>query len=272
MKIRQLWEFVAQPGLLSRLSDGRPRRAALVLIGAHLGALLVLWLLLTLIWLVGLSSIFTTVHWIPAVLGTVVFLVIALAMMMAFGFWGTGATSGMDGGDRVEDHFTPGAAAGLGWLRWLMQLVMIMGAALPMFLIWANMRWYHVAPTPEIKELSSRVATMPFPQDWVQEEGTRTDGPFPAEHFGYEVEHDVPESYRFADLETWMSSPEWKTSFGALQKVRCTAQIEHCTAQVVPAKGAKVTHFLEAWYYDSTIEGLPTTVRMELIYWPDGRK
>lgn len=259
--------YVMEPGLLRRLSGGQGKRAALILIGAHVGAMLVTLLMLFLIWLVGLAPIFTEARWIPVTLASVVWLVVTFAMLMVFGFWGTPSTGGQGGGYQIEDDFTPGVATGLGWLRWFMQISTFLVSCLALLLIWADMRWYHVVPTPEIEGLPARAAALPFPEDWGEGTGRSIDETFPADVYRYELEFDVPDSYRYADLQKWMSSPEWGESIGALRNVDC--DYGDCEAEVVPHHGGQVAYFVRAEHRDyraNTTEDIPITVRVELRY------
>lgn len=267
--VRRLWVKISKPGLLGRLSHGRGGRAALVLIGAHLLPVPVCGLL----WLFGTLPIFHDARWIPIGLVSIVALVAFALSPIMFGFWGVGANSGQDGGDQFTD-FRPLVAYGLGWLRWLMQVLMIMGMAYAVIFTITDFRLWHVTSTPELDALPARAATMPVPANWtLTDTQTGDDGDNPAPNGFYERRYDVPAGYGFARMKTWFSGPWWANrpggrAFGALQGVHCDSMkgSTDCQAALVPAQGGQPKYTVRAWF-DAPLSGddLPE-VRLRLTY------
>lgn len=260
MNPRELVAYAHKPGLLGRLSGGRVGRAALVLIGTYL----VLPVVCVLLWVVGLAPVFARAHWIVAILATVIFLAMLMWVGLAFGFWGTGAYSGRDGGDQFGGDFTPGAATGLGWLRWFMQVVGIGACAIPLVALWSDARWWHLVSRPEIDGLQDRAATMPIPRGWTPTSSVLSATPpgLPQDVYEFEQGFDVPNRYTAAAFKKWLESPRWRASFGALQEIECDRDIGRCEADVTPPPGEDVRFSVELWYAPS--------VRVKLQYWPHG--
>lgn len=266
--VRKLWATINRPGLLGRLSRGRGGRAVLVLIGAFLAPVV----LCGLIWLLGLVPVFENARWIPIGLVGVAGLVSITVLFAAFGVWGVGAGSGQDTGDQFTGDFRPLVAFGLGWLRWLMQIVMIGGVLLAFVAVWTDLRWWRLVSTPEIDALPARAATMPVPADWTPS-GTSTgddpDNPYPNGYF--ERRYDVPASYGYARMKAWMSGPGWAdapggAAFGALQALRCDSVATHCTAELSPAPGDLPQYTVHAWFSRSPSGAGAPGVRLRLTY------
>ena len=108
---------------LARVSRGRPGRAALVLVAAHLGVVV----LAAGAWAIGLAPVFDHARWVPIVLVSVVAAVTVLPMYLLFGFTGTLANHGVGSGEDYGEAFGPAAGMALLLLRWVMQLVMVAG-------------------------------------------------------------------------------------------------------------------------------------------------
>lgn len=261
MDVRGIFTQARRPGLLVRVSGGRGGRASLVLVGAHLAPVVVC----ALLWLVSLSPALDGLTWIPALLGSVFALAAVLWLMMIFGFWGVGINSGQDGGDQF-DEFTPGVAIGLGWLRWFVQIVMIGLCFVLVVMMWAGVRWWHLASTPEIDAVPAKAQSMPVPDEW-NETDTEDRHPEMGEHNGSHIRaFDVPEGYTYADVTEWFETASWEDSFGTLEDVECSTDIERCTADVVARDGEEMTYSIEVWYQESSIEDLPPSVRINLDY------
>lgn len=263
MGIREIVGYARRPGgLLGRLSKGHGGRASLVLIGFHLALVVVC----ALLWLVSLAPLFDGASWVPGLLGLLVLVGGSLWLMLAFGFWGVGLNSGQDGGDQFEDDFTPGAAIGLGWLRWALQVVTIGLCFILVLMTWAGVRWWHLASTDEIDAVPAKAAAITVPGDWNQTDTVHHE-PELGEHNGsYTRSLDLPEGYTYADVREWFGEATWADSFGRLEGTECSTDIEQCTADVVAAEDEEMTYSLEVWYHESSVEALPPSVRITLEY------
>lgn len=261
MSDKSWWVRSTRPGLLHRLSGGRTGRAALVLVGCHLGLVA----LVALLWFVGLAPVFDGWRWVVAVPASAVYLVGVVWLMVAFGFWGVGANSGQDGGDQHTD-FSPGAAFGLGWLRWALQIVTIGGVFLLLVLLWMDMRWWHLFSTPEVEQLPATAATIPVPQDWTLDDVVVGDKPMGAPQASYRQDFDAPDGFDAADFERWFRSAEWDDTFGPRQAVECDDDATSCAAELAPSGGGPATYFVEASWRQSSFEELPPSVSVQLFY------
>lgn len=271
----------ARPGVLGRLSRGSAGRAALVLIAVHLLLLLVC----LGIWYAGLAPVFDGVHWIPAIVVTVVAAVGVTLLMASFGFWGVGAHSGRDGGDQFEGEFGAAAAAGLGWLRWALQIVVIGSVGMLVILTWTDFRPWYVLSSPGIDAMPEQVAGMPVPGGW-EPSGADTDDDWKRDRSAYTKPHARYEQHfyapvkTFAEMEQWVSDETaWKQSrFGAITHVDCNADIERCRADRVPAPGEPEEHFIEVYFSEldgvtDSADGSPlNSVRVVLYYAEDGQE
>lgn len=262
-RIAELLEYARRPGLLGRLSRGHFGRACLVLVVANLVPVLVVGLL----WAIGISPAFDGIFWIPALLASVVYVASVLWLMRAFGFWGVGAASGIDGGDQFEGDFTPGQAFALGWLRWAMQIVMIGVPFVLVAMLWVGVRWWHISPGPEIRAVPDKATDIPVPGDW-HETGTTEKRPEWSTHHGsYVRSFDLPDGYTYGDVRAWFSSAPWEETLGRLEEAECSTDIERCTADIAPAPGENLSYSLEVWYNDNSIvEDLPPSLRVKLVY------
>ncbi|MEI7056056.1 hypothetical protein WBG06_09605 [Nocardioides sp. CCNWLW239] len=227
---------LTQPGLLGRLSRGNPKLAPWVLIGVHLIPVAIV----ALIWWIGLSPVFDGIHWVPAIAATIVAIAVPIPMMYAFGFWG--AASGQDGGDQFDEDFTPLVAFGLGWLRWLLQIILIGGVMMGTILIWMDFRPWYISSSPEIDALPDDIATMPIPDDW---EGIgEPSADWKKDHMAYTKPHAqfrasfyTPVTYD--EMTDWVKNTSaWENSgFGAIDQIDCDASLEWCDAERVPEPG-----------------------------------
>lgn len=235
---------------LRRVSRGNAWLAALALVVAHLAVLLVV----VLTWLLGLAEIFRDVHWIPAVLATIVFVVAMAVVFKELIGWARD----------YEKVFSAGAVFVLSWLHWFLLIGTAAAGIVMVALVWADMRWHHLFATPEMEGLRDRAVTMPIPADWTLDEAEERNNGFPADFYEYQQYYDVPASYEFAQLADWLASPEWETTFGALRDIECDAELERCRAEVVPEPGQDVVYFVEASYRLSDTEGTTPTVNVDL--------
>lgn len=267
MKIAELWSYTKKPGLLGRLSGGSGRRAAIVLAGVNLALPLVL----VVIWFVGLAPIFDDWHWVPAVIASAVYLVGAAWLMGAFGFWGVGASSGQDGGDQFGKDFSIVTAFGLGWLRWLVQIVAIGGGLLLVILIWMDLRWWHLFSAPELDALPRQAAAIPIPKDWQLHESddNADDPPMGKPQRTLRRMYDVPNGYTFDDMRKWVRSTQW-APFGSLTDVDCMREGGDCTADATPKTAASGEYHVQALYYKSHLDGVPPTVTVYFSYFAPG--
>lgn len=254
--------YFNRPGLLGRLSRGRLWRACLVLVVANLVPVLVCGLL----WLIGIQPAFDGIYWIPATLATIVLVAGGLWLLRAFGFWGVGSPSMSDGGDQFDDDFTPMQAFGLGWLRLVMQVVMIGGSFVFVAMLWAGVRWWHFSPSAEMQAVPEKAASIPVPKDWHQTDVVTREPPLAEHHGTHELVFDIPKGDTFGDVQDWFESAPWASSFGRLRDVECKPDIEQCTADVVARDGEEMSYRLEVWYLDSSVTDLPPTVRVDLGY------
>lgn len=269
--------YLTQPGLLVKLSRGNPKLAPWVLIGVHLVPVAIV----VLIWWIGLSPAFNGIHWIPAILATVVAVAVPLPMMYAFGFWGVGAASGQDGGDQFDGDFTPAVAFGLGWLRWLLQVVMIGSVVIGTVFIWLDFRLWHFMGSPEIDAMPDEIAAIPIPDDW--EESNRPSDGWKKDHTSYTKPNAQLRAYfyapvSYAEMTEWVKdSSTWEQSkFGAIDHIDCDASLEWCDAERVPAPGEPQEYSLTiSWHEargitDDAGQALHS-VDVELKYAEDGQ-
>jgi hypothetical protein len=236
---------------LRRLSRGRVGVAALALVGAHLAVLF----LVLLVWLVGLAPVFRDLHWIPAVLATVVFAVGMAVVFVKLIPWA----------HQYEKVFSGGGVFVLSWLHWFAIVATGATGILMVALVWADLRWYHVASTPEIDGLRDQAMAMPIPSDWSLDEAGESNAAFPADVYGYEQSFDVPQAYEFSQMADWLSSPEWETSFGTLRDLQCDDS-RSCQADVVPREAEEPVYVIVATYRRSELAGSTPTVDVDLQY------
>lgn len=257
-RVRAGWVWLVKPGRLARLGHGRGGRAALLLIGIFLVPVVACWL----IWVIGLIPIFEYARWVPIALVSIVGVAGILGLFFAFGFWGTGANSGQDGGDQFGE-FRPLVAFGLGWLRWLMQVVLVGGCLYAWIAVYTDFQVWHLTSTPEIDALPARVASMPVGADWKPrhtETGNDGDNPYPNGY--YQRDFDVPAGYTYARMKTWMSGPAWANSFGALRRPHCDTYGRSCRAEVA----GKPQYSVNAWFIRASYEGDTPEVDLKLTY------
>ncbi len=236
---------------LRRVSRGSVGLAALALVGAHLVVLL----LVLLVWLLGLAPVFDDIHWIPAVLATVVFIV---GMAVVF-------TKLIPWAHQYERVFSDSGVFLMSWLHWFLIVATAVVGMLMVALVWADLRPYHLFSTPEIDGLGDRAAEMPIPADWTLDEAGERDNGFPADVYEYEQSFDVPQSYEFSQMADWLSSPEWEQSFGALRDIECDDS-GWCQAEVVPQDAGDPVYTVVATYRRSELAGSTPTVDVDLQY------
>jgi len=236
---------------LKRVSRGSVGVAALALVVAHLAVLV----LVLLVWLLGLAPVFDGVHWIPAVLATVVFVVGTAVVFVTLIPWA----------HQYEKVFSDAGVFVLSWLHWFMMVSSAVVGIVVVALVWADLRWYHLVSSPEIDGLRDRAMAMPIPAEWSLDEAARTEDGFPAGVYEYEQTFDVPQTYEFSQMADWMSSPEWEASFGSLRDVDCDAT-GRCQAEVVPREAREPVYVVVATYRASTMAGSTPTVDVDLQY------
>lgn len=259
---------------LATLSGGSGRRAAAILVVAHL----VPGVVGLGLWAFGLLPIFDDLRWVPIALVSVYAVGITLFLFLRFGFWGTPATFGRGGGEDLEETFSAGVGFGLGWLRWFMQAVLVFVLLIPVFMTLGNVRWWQVAGADVLDELPTRFDSIPVPDDWTLVDSKKTetgipgfmDGPEGPEVEGWvERRYEVPSSYTFDDLRAWLTGPVWEEgddAFGAIDVQSCRSASTNCTAQVVPPAGAEPEEFVRAWLSESSSDGYAAEVRVRLTY------
>lgn len=234
------------------------------------------------LWGFGLLPIFDNVHWVPATIAVVFASVITVGMFLCFGFWGTPASGGQSGGEDYESTFTPMTGFGLGWLRWLMQLVMVFLIVVPTLLTVGHVRPWYLTGTDELDALPTRAATIPIPTDWEIQSTKATETGFPefldmtpedgAAPEGYvESRYDVPAGYTFADLKAWMDSTQWDDpargdAFGAIRRETCDSEGSRCDARLVPAPGEESEYFVTAVLTKPSSARSDAQVRVRLRY------
>lgn len=261
---------------LGELSGGSGRRAAAILVVAHLAPFPVM----LGIWAVGLLPIFDDLRWIPAWIAVAIGTVIVLGMFLWFGIWGTPATGGVDHGEDYSEAFSPGVGYGLGWLRWLMQLVLVALVAFPALMTWTDVRGWHVFGTDELRALPDRAAAIPVPDDWTLID-TETTGFGLAEFVTWpegrepngvvEQTFAVPSTYSFDDLQQWLESPDWAADpdgdpFGAIERERCNPDRTRCDVRLVPPAGAQPEYFVRATLDEPSYGGDEAEVELRLSY------
>lgn len=239
------------PLSLKRVSRGSVGIAALALVGAHLLVLL----LVLLVWLVGLAPFFRDVHWIPAVLATVVFAVGMAVVFVKLIPWA----------HQYEKVFSDGGVFVLSWLHWFLLVATAAVGMLMVAVVWADVRWVHLVGSPEIDALPDRATSMPIPADWSLDEAEERDNGFPADVYEYEQSFDVPQAYEFSQMADWLSSPEWEASFGALRDIECDDS-GRCRAEVVPLEAQDPVYVIVATYRRSELAGSTPTVDVDLQY------
>lgn len=263
---------------LATVSGGSPRRAAAILVAAHL----VPGVIACGLWALGLLPIFDDLRWIPVSIAVAFGVGSTLWMLLAFGFWGTARTMGRGHGEEYEESFSPGAGFALGWLRWFLQLVMVAAVLMPVLMTWMNVRWWQLAGTEELDALPERAATMPVAQDWeltavdASETGllafmsSTVSGPDPE---GYvEQTFTVPETFTFQDVRAWLESPEWAEPggdapvFGDVRVERCRVESDYCDARLVPADGGEPEYFIRAHLRDPGVQHAGPELEVRLTY------
>lgn len=237
---------------LKRVSRGSAKVAALALVGAHLGVLL----LVLLVWLLGLAPVFDGIHWIPAVLATVV-LVVGLGFVLATTIWWP---------HDYEKLFSDTGVIALTLLHWIVLIGTPVVGMLMVAMVWADLRWYHLVSSPEIDGLRDRARAMPIPADWSLDEAGESNDGFPAGVYEYEQSFDVPQTYEAAQMADWLSSPEWEASFGAVRDIECDDDFGWCDAEVVPQDAQDPVYVIVARYRRSTMAGSTPTVDVDLQY------
>lgn len=247
---------------LARLSGGSGRRAAAILIVAHvIPGVIALGL-----WALGLLPIFDNVRWLVTTIVVAFAVLSALWMFLAFGFWGTIRTWGVGHGEEYEQTFSTGVGFALGWLRWFMQIVMVAVLFVPLSMTWLNMRWWHLAGTEELDALPSVAQTIPAMPDWELLEVEATETGFPGVLDSTMTDPDpegvvqqtyaVPDSFTFEDLQAWLAGPTWAQPetgepFGPILVEYCRPENNWCNAQRVPAQGQPAEYFLRATFEDA---------------------
>ena len=258
------------------MSGGSGRRAAAILVVAHL----IPGVAMAGLWGLGLLAIFDGRHWIPAWIALIFGVAAVLGMFLRFGFWGTPATRGQGYGDDVLAGFSPRVGFGLGWLRWLMQIVLVVVVLIPGLMTWANVRGWHLLGTDELRGLPTRAATIPVPDDWSLSDTERSgtgvpqflDGPTGTEPAGFVAQtFVVPASYAFDDLKRWLDSPEWTENpdgdaFGAIARERCDSATTTCAVHLVPPHGEQPEYFVRARLDEPSYDGDDTEVEVRLDY------
>ncbi len=253
---------------LARVSRGRPGRAALVLVAAHLGVVV----LAAGAWAIGLAPIFDHTRWVRIVLVSVVAAVTVLPMYLLFGFTGTLANHGVGSGEDYGEAFGPAAGMALLLLRWVMQLVMVAGVLAALAFTVVDARWWNLAGTDEIRELPARVAAMPVPDDWTLVDSEHgDDGGEKSPNMRYWLTYEMPAGSTFEDVEAWVTGPAWTTgpaAFGALRTEYCdpVPDRQTCDAHVVPPDGQEPEYFLHVDFDEPWAEGEPPEVDVQLRY------
>lgn len=225
--------------------------AALALVGAHLAVLL----LVLLVWLLGLAPVFDGVHWIPAVLATAALVVGVAVVFVKLIPWA----------HQYEKVFSEGGVFVLSWLHWFAIVATGVAGILMVAMVWADVRWIHLAGDPAIDGLRDRAAEMPIPSDWSLDEAEETNDGFPADVYEYEQSFDVPQTYEFSQMADWLASPEWETSFGALRDIECDDS-GRCRADVVPQGAQAPVYVIVATYRRSDLAPSTPTVDVDLQY------
>lgn len=261
---------------LGELSGGSARRAAAIIVVAHVAPVLVM----LAIWAIGLLPVFDDLRWIPAWTAVVVGIGLLLGMFKWFGFWGTPATHDVGHGEDLMDSFGVGIGFGLGWLRWFMQLVLVTVVLIPGMMTWTDVRGWHLFGTDELRELPDRAAAIPIPNDWVLVESEAAGfgvtelvtWPEGREPNGYvEQTFEVPSDYTFDDLKQWVNSPAWADdpdgdSFGAIEIEECDTNGTRCDVRLVPPAGAQPEHFVRARLHEASSDFDETEVEVRLSY------
>lgn len=212
------------------------------------------------IWAFGLLPIFDDLRWIPSWSSVIVGVVLVFGTIMWFGFWGTVSTLGRGHGEEYGETFPPWTALGLGWLRWLMQIVLVAVVLIPGVFIWLDVRAWHVLGTDELRSLPDDAAAIPVPDDWalVSTRSTDvglsgiadwTDGRHPNGRVTQTFE--VPPTYTFDDLKEWFESDAWidtsdGEAFGAIEIEGCRAEQMRCAARRTPPPGEHPEYFVSA--------------------------
>src|SRR5699024_4371803 len=241
---------------LADLTDRRGLPAALILVVVHLAAPL----LALLPWALGLLPVFDGLRWIPVTLETLVVIALLLGVFVRFGAWATARTQGLSFGEDYTETFSPGTGFALGWLRWLMQLVMAGLIIFPLFMAWSSTRGWHITGTEALDALPAQAREIPVPDDWQLERTTASETGIPefvtstefgeSEPRGYvEQLFTAPREYTAKDLEQWLEGSTWQgfpegDPYGELRIETCDAEQARCTAQFTPPSGGEAEHFL----------------------------
>lgn len=261
---------------LGAVSGGSGGRAAGILVLAHL----VPGLIMAGLWSIGLLSIFDDRRWIPVSVTAIFGTVAVVALFLGFGFWGTPATHGVGSGEDYTTTFTPGVGFGLGWLRWFLQIVLVVAVLATGFMTWANVRAWHLFGTEELRELDQRAAAIPVPEDWTLSDTDASgfgipefmDGPEGPEPQGFVKQtFVVPDSYAYTDLVDWLDSSEWAdnpdgVSFGAIEREQCERDTGRCDVRLVPPPGEQPEYFVRAQLDEPSDDGDQPEVEVRLDY------
>jgi hypothetical protein len=261
---------------LSELSGGSGRRAAGIIVAAHLAPAPVM----LAIWAFGLLPIFDDLHWIPAWIAIAFGIVSVLGLIRWFGMWGTMATGLADHGEEYMETFSPGVGYGLGWLRWFMQIVAVFVVFILGLMTWTNVRAWHVFGTDELRALPDRAAAIPVPDDWTLTDTEATgfglaefvtwpEGREP--HGVVEQTFEVPSAYTFDDLRQWLESPDWADdpdgdAFGAIEREGCKADQTRCDVRLIPPAGAQPEYFIRASLDEPSSDVDEAEVEVRLSY------
>lgn len=231
---------------IARLSGGRGGRAALLLVGIHLGVVVVA----CAIWAAALPLVDPDVRLLPRIAAVVIDVPLAFAAMLWLGGWGVGAASGQGWGENYADTFRVRTAVGLGFLRWFLQIVMVGVCFLAAVFTWMNARPFVLIGTDEIRSLPGRAERMPVPPEWhLLGTEKHDDGGIPTPNGSYELEYAVPEGTRFDEMRAWLTGSGWDAAFGDVGRMAlqwCDPEEGSCSAQVRPASHEPAEFFVRA--------------------------
>jgi len=232
-------------------------KAAYILIIAHILPPIILtgiWLISTIPYLESLSFfglIIKALGLLSLLLG-ILFVTMSFA---AFGFWGTVITSGRGSDNDSLEYFSPGKGYMLGWLRWLLQLVMIGGMLFPILLTANNIRMWQVLPNPENRiGLTAKTVQLPakVPAEWKLKYAKNGPSDWPAsDSFSYSMTYTLPEDSEFTQVKDWVTTANWQEVFGSpVRKTVCDVDIEDCTLYFAKKPNVSATSDLQDkfWY------------------------
>lgn len=246
---------------LARLSQGRPARAALILLAVYLPAALLGWAG----WLVGLAPVFAQARGAAIAMTGAVGLATVGALVFVFGSWPMPTPAGLSRGygERYDSFGSP-AGFRLGLLRTVLQLVVTTSCVAALLFTVLDVRWFTLVPTERMRSLPALADAMPVPPDWRLTRSAEGVDDVKVPNAYAERSYDVAGTT--VDLRAWLSAPAWAhppqgPAFGAIRIERCRSATS-CLAHLVPAPGDPPEVFVRADLYGAGSQEAQVQIRV----------